>query len=400
MPVYVGKPYQPYSFLIKKLDDLIIAQDDKGAIRWSGTDAATIIQKAIDTLGTGSGKVLISAGVYTISDTLKVYGGVALVGESVYSLPRGTFLKLADGADVDLVQLTNKPGVAHEYFARLEHLYLQGNKANQTETVHCINIPVNHSDAYISHCMIHQAKGDGIYIQHGYYHHIKNCWIEGNDRHGIHIDGSVSGSAQNNFITNNVMYNNGQSGLYINTAPNQYIVGNRINENKQYGLYGFQSGKLQILGNHIIDNSQEAANTYDDVYFRSCPYSAVVGNNIGGSQGRYALYINWGADMKVVGNHLIAGGTGTYGYTGTVTGHIKRNTGYVTENSGTATIAAGATSVTVSHGLSATPTQVLITPIEDPGDRVWVSTVGSTSFNINIATTQTVDKSFYWLAEV
>jgi len=53
MPLRVGLPYQPYSFLIKKLDGLIVAQDDRGRIRFSGINATTVIQSAIDALTKG-----------------------------------------------------------------------------------------------------------------------------------------------------------------------------------------------------------------------------------------------------------------------------------------------------------------------------------------------------------
>jgi len=71
-----------------------------------------------------------------------------------------------------------------------------------------------------------------------------------------------------------------------------------------------------------------------------------------------------------------------------------------TANSGTATIPSGNTSVTVSHGLVTTPSKVLVTPIGDPGDRYWVANVGSSSFDIVVATAPTADIDFYWQAEV
>jgi len=81
MPLRVGIPYQPYSFLIKKLDSLIVAQDDKGRIRFSGKDAATVIQKAINALPTG-GSIFISTGTYSIKTTISVEkGDVTIIGE-------------------------------------------------------------------------------------------------------------------------------------------------------------------------------------------------------------------------------------------------------------------------------------------------------------------------------
>jgi len=70
------------------------------------------------------------------------------------------------------------------------------------------------------------------------------------------------------------------------------------------------------------------------------------------------------------------------------------------ENSGLATIPAGSTSVTVSHGLIGTPSKVWVTPIGDPGDRFWVATVGSSTFDIIVATAPGADINFYWKAEM
>jgi len=78
---------------------------------------------------------------------------------------------------------------------------------------------------------------------------------------------------------------------------------------------------------------------------------------------------------------------------------IHNNIGYVTENSGTATIAAGTTSVTVAHGLAATPTKVLITPRADIGD-VWVSARDATNITINCDTAPAADVIVDWYAEI
>jgi hypothetical protein len=53
MPVRAGVPYQPYSFLIKKLNGLTVAQDDKGVVRFSGADPGTVVQKAVNALPNG-----------------------------------------------------------------------------------------------------------------------------------------------------------------------------------------------------------------------------------------------------------------------------------------------------------------------------------------------------------
>lgn len=69
-------------------------------------------------------------------------------------------------------------------------------------------------------------------------------------------------------------------------------------------------------------------------------------------------------------------------------GKVVRNLGYVTESSGTATIADGNTSVTVAHGLSATPEakDITVTPTNNMGDaaKFWVSGIGASNFTINV----------------
>ena len=66
---------------------------------------------------------------------------------------------------------------------------------------------------------------------------------------------------------------------------------------------------------------------------------------------------------------------------------------------GVATIASGATSVTVDHGLACTPTLVNVTPLGQPSGSLWVSSITSTSFTINISTAPSANLSVAWLAE-
>jgi len=68
-------------------------------------------------------------------------------------------------------------------------------------------------------------------------------------------------------------------------------------------------------------------------------------------------------------------------------------------NFGTATIASGSTSVTVSHGLTCTPTLVNVTPLAQPSGSLWVSNITSASFTINISTAPSANLPVAWLAE-
>ena len=66
---------------------------------------------------------------------------------------------------------------------------------------------------------------------------------------------------------------------------------------------------------------------------------------------------------------------------------------------GTATLSAGDTSVTVTHGVGATPTIVIAIPSQNIGN-VWITNIGATTFKINTSASAGTDTTFYWLARV
>lgn len=66
-----------------------------------------------------------------------------------------------------------------------------------------------------------------------------------------------------------------------------------------------------------------------------------------------------------------------------------------------ATIDAGNTYVDVTHGLATTPTTVRVTPTTNLGTRsFWVDTKGASTFRININSSDSIDHTFDWEAEV
>jgi hypothetical protein len=69
-------------------------------------------------------------------------------------------------------------------------------------------------------------------------------------------------------------------------------------------------------------------------------------------------------------------------------------------NFGVTTISAGSTRVTVSHGLSKTPTTVIVTPLAQPPGKLWVENITSTSFDIVTDTAPTSGLNVAWYAEV
>jgi hypothetical protein len=105
------------------------------------------------------------------------------------------------------------------------------------------------------------------------------------------------------------------------------------------------------------------------------------------------------SDTYIEGNDLSDAALNTKISNAGVNTIMRRNRGYVTENSGTATIPSGQTSVTVAHGLAATPTKVIVTPRGNIG-AVWVSARNATSITISCSTAPTADTIVDWYAEV
>jgi hypothetical protein len=73
------------------------------------------------------------------------------------------------------------------------------------------------------------------------------------------------------------------------------------------------------------------------------------------------------------------------------------NIGWITKNQGTATLGAGFFQVTITHGLSATPTQILLTAQANVG-AIWASNITSTTFIINWVTATSGTTVFTWSA--
>ena len=75
----------------------------------------------------------------------------------------------------------------------------------------------------------------------------------------------------------------------------------------------------------------------------------------------------------------------------------------VLSNNGTATVASGTNpSVSVPHGLTATPGLVLVTPtsVWQGGTSYYLSAIGATSFTINVVGTVSGNVTFNWMARV
>ena len=97
-PSYWSKvsPQQPASYIIYKdgLGYVYAKNGETGKIDFRGTDAATVIQNAIDSLS--GGKIFIKKGTYEVSSAINIKSNLQIVGEAVPELTGARFTATED----------------------------------------------------------------------------------------------------------------------------------------------------------------------------------------------------------------------------------------------------------------------------------------------------------------
>ena len=422
-----ANPQMPYSYEISVENGVVKAKNGStGQIEFSGSDAATVIQSAINALTSG-GKIFIKRGYYYLSSSLTIPSGahpIILEGEG-YS----TQLKSQLGAEVVTLTINGR-------YSEIRNILLYAQTSGDPHGIVLGNI-----DGYLKvvDCWLIGFRY-GIWQYHG----DSRYWIErnyfSNGKHAIILEGKEAVVCQNFFTS---LEWNGIKARRANKliiAENTFIDVNTNLETS--GCINIESGSTNtenviIEGNKITWTENPSATTNGILLQGSNEDTSVIGvtiqNNIldGGSysninaliylhgynsttynvekitiagnvlrNAKYGIITTYSKDVNVYGNILENMSGSPYLNGGGSNYKVHHNIGYVTENSGTATIPAGSTSVTVSHGLADTPSKVLVTPIGDPGDRFWVANVGSSSFDIVVATAPSADTDFYWQAEL
>jgi hypothetical protein len=243
------------------------------------------------------------------------------------------------------------------------------------------------------------------------FQYVKNVSIVNNRIINVKAGAIIERSPPSDEILENVQILNNKiesvaTGI---TVRRSIIEGNHIKDVIYGGIYARSGNRIF---NNVIENTNILNDTiYFDkgcIYVDTCDDVWIIGNVFKDSQSTpttpYGVALNNSTNILIQLNQFKGPFTVTpikfYGTNADLS--IKRNIGYVTENSGTATITAGSTYVDVTHGLSVTPdiNKIKITPKDNLGGRsFWVSNVTSTTFGINISSTDTVDHELGWSYE-
>jgi parallel beta-helix repeat protein len=346
---------QEVSYIILKEGNTIYAINGKtGQADYSGTNATSIIQSAIDAIEKGN--IFFKKGTFEVT-------GIDLTGKNYVNLigegKDVSILKLKDGSDSHLIEKNDSSMVEAPFVIR--DLTLDGNAQGQTsgsliDTIYMQYIKYTK----IINCIIKANRRHGIRFLYNYYCEIKGCILL-QDIYGESLL-LYPKMANGSVLSNNILIGSKQTGCdgIILYRDRPVCVNNYI-ESFDNGIH------LEICNNGIISNNF----IYDcntGIYVTRSIYNNIIGNHIDECTkgmffegllpernlivGNYFYNLTEGIrlhdssnDNNIINNKFH---TVTTPIIDNSTGNNPRkyNIGYITENSGTINIASGETITT------------------------------------------------------
>jgi len=402
------------TYIIFKDGNLIVAKNGKTGKRdYSGTDAASVIQSAVD----HGGLIFIKEGHYLISSPISITKTTWIQGAGMdwHTGEKATVLEAT-------ADMTGENGVFEfegedrVHFTGISDLTIYNPTGRAKNAIYAVNI----SDAVFRRLYLNQGTECGIYIlgtsMDMWNIWIEDCLIENMTLTGIRIDPAANDITKVH-ILNNYIYS---CDLGINlqefeatggTITWVNIKGNHVFNIDKVGIMLWKdAAHVDISHNLLYDCGSEAANTFNairvgdgNVSGDRCQYVNIHDNIVhGNSVSKYGISLeDYSDNIHVVNNIVHDCATAGINAEATVTNYvIRENLGHQTENSGTATIPNGNTSVVVNHGLVAAPSVVLVTGTHSEVASPWITNITATQFTINVSGAVTADRDLYWRAEV
>lgn len=293
-----------YSAIVYSNGSLYVAENNKGEVIKENSNAATVIQAAIDSLTTCFGSVFLLEGTYNITESINLRDKISIFGQGT-----GTLLFVPNGTNPTHLKIFN---IDTKEYVHISDLFIDGNKASQSS-----------------------GKEDGIYITAGA--HIKLTNLSIYNIYGVEGNGIfVSGIPSDVLIQGNTFNHIQDDGMDINGITNSQIIGNNINDCGDNGIdtegaeyTTFTGNVITNCGGNGIELEQEGAtppltrfctatgNTIKDCgkdgfNVRSGGYNTIVGNVVF-SAGRYGVYLTktssgGKAEHNVVANNILVDG--------------------------------------------------------------------------------------------
>jgi len=326
----------PYTAMVYKEGSQIVARYGKyGGVLAQGSDAATVIQAAIDAIEKGS--LYISNGTYELASVLTIDHFVNIVGAGV----RATVLKLANGANCNMIEYNlDATSMAQSQLMFMAHMMLDGNKSNQTSGQHAINTMGGSQpppDICFFDLWIESYKGNGIYFN-SYDWLISHLAIERCDGSGIIFPGATSyGSLRDTLFVDNWY------GVYVEGAAEKILIDSCTFSNSRYnGLYAENGEWLLVDHCQFYYNSRIGNNQRSHVWFNNHDRSLVTNSVFrGDGDEKYCFEETGTSDYNHVSGNIFvdAGASGIVSVVGSNT-VVADNVGYNPQSASTPVVGA------------------------------------------------------------
>jgi hypothetical protein len=388
---------------------------DNGSIVFSGTDAATVIQKAIDAELGKWGTVWIK-GYLNLTKGITLWSGVGLRGAKAGWGDNTGSIRIEDGLygnfNGPIITIKNHPDYpSTKYFPYIAELAVIGSGNAGYTNNHGIYVSDENGapmDVFLRNVLIGWCGGSGLYVYSASKIYASDFYSEGNKQYGIYIDkGAIFELARAYIFANSksgIYYNSHGDGGYLNVM--QAVIFN----NKYYGIevYDTTKGSVQIIGNMLIQN--DAYTSYADIELSNVPHYTVIGNMFLDYRSpkltKYHIKLEGNSNGIITGNvfHDTAV-NGVFYFNPRGSSIIENNVGYVTKNGGTATFSGDGTTTQfkIAHGLASTPSTVTVTPASSAASGSFYVTVDATYIYVNYVTAPpagTNNVVLYWSARI
>jgi len=387
-----------------------------GEVEFSGTDASTVIQQALDALVGIGGVVFIKEGLFEITAELGIPSDVTLMGAGY-----GTHLKcIVEGLtavvrnkDLDVgnsnivvkelrVNCNEKSGTHGILLQRCSNSRIEGNWVHDSNAAHGVVILTGTSVVVSRNRVWGVTEGlghDCIRLDRAAAGEECHYCVISHNILSDYLDGIYASYTLNSLFLGNSCRNNRYHGLNLSLIVSSIVVGNQVRGGRDYGIYTRYSDHNSIVGNMVY-----AMTALDGIFIEGRYHNVVVGNRCK-DNARYEIHIGTSAeDTLVMGNSVLGTHTAAV-YDEGIRTVIRNNVGYPTENSGVATFSGDGvtTSFSWAHGLVTTPSKILVTPKSADASGDFYVTADATNITITYITAPpagTDNVVIAWEAEV
>jgi parallel beta-helix repeat protein len=307
MPIVVAEPFVRAATIVVAPSDASPYSKGQADRVLPGENDHLVLNSLISSLPAAGGRILVLEGTVHL-------GGYVDVNErnlALHGVGQGrTRFRLGDGVNTDMIQVL--VNTSTDYRVDLAHFSLNGNKANQTSTVHGIVIRNLRGNNSIRHVTIESVKGDGLRVKpensvtSGLY--IDRVVVAACDGDGINLDATDHGIGDSYIV--GVWLNGNYRGIYLHgaqAAAGLGIANSIIEDSQRHNIQMDDVPRSVIVQGCLIEGaSQETTETYDDIYLSSCTGVLIEDNDFDDqdTDTRYAVNLEDCNDCVVRGNRI------------------------------------------------------------------------------------------------